>query len=130
MLNGWKVIDADGHINDWHLDWEALAPSKGAKQIPTSVRDEHGFPHLEVEGKRYPGGDHGDFDFTDVEEVMKRFTRDGKYWLPRPGETDPALRLPDMDEMGIDIAVLFGGHCFLIASMVESPGIASTTVAC
>jgi hypothetical protein len=130
MLKGWKVIDADGHVNDWHLDWEALAASDRLKSIPKSVRDIHGFPHLEVEGKLYPGGDHGDFDFTDIEEVMNRFTRDGKYWLPRPGESDPTLRLPDMDEMGIDVAVLFGGHCFLIASMVDSPDVASTTLSC
>ena len=33
-----------------------------------------------------------------------------------------------MDEMGIDTAVLFGGHCFLVASIVESPAIAAATL--
>ncbi|MCU1463649.1 MAG: BarH protein [Acidimicrobiales bacterium] len=128
MLNGCRVIDADGHVNDWHLDWENLVPPNRRGDVPKSVRDKNGFPHLEVEGKLLPGGDHGDFDFTNVEEVISRMTRDGKYWLPRPGEEDPTLRLPDMDEMGIDVAVLFGGHCFLVASMVDSPAIATATL--
>src|SRR5581483_9416015 len=35
--------------------------------------------------------------------------------------------LPDMDDMGIDVCVLFGGHCFLVASKVSSPDVASAT---
>ena len=30
--------------------------------------------------------------------------------------------------MGIDTCVLFGGHCFLVASKVESPEVANATL--
>jgi predicted TIM-barrel fold metal-dependent hydrolase len=132
VLNGWTVIDADGHVNDWHLDWPSLVPEDRWGDLPKSVRDASGFPKLEIEGRLLPEGDGDDedssLDFTDVEEIMRRYTRDGKYWLPREGEEKAELRLPDMDIMGIDTAVLFGGHCFLVASMVESPAIATATL--
>jgi predicted TIM-barrel fold metal-dependent hydrolase len=130
MLNGTTVIDADGHLNDWHLDWESLLPDDLGPGATRSVRDEHGFPHLQVEGRLLPGGDRDELDYHDIQTVMKQMTRDGRYWLPmRPGEEDPVQRLPDMDEMGIDVAVLFGGHCLLVASCVESPEIAAATLA-
>jgi predicted TIM-barrel fold metal-dependent hydrolase len=122
------VIDADGHVNDWHLDWPSLVAPELHEYLPKSVNDANGFPQIEVEGRRLPEGVNLDLDYTDIEEVMRRFTRDGKYWLPRQGETHAELRLPDMDEMGIDTAVLFGGHCFLVMALVESPAIATTTL--
>lgn len=127
MLNGTRVIDADGHVNDWHIDWPAFLPPELRPFAPRSVRDELGFPHLEAEGRLLPG-ERPELDYSDLAAVMARFTRDGRYWLPRPGEADPKLRLPDMDEMGIDVAVLFGGHSFLVAAMVDSPEIARATL--
>ncbi|TMK65488.1 MAG: amidohydrolase [Actinobacteria bacterium] len=129
MLNGTRVIDADGHLNDWHLDWERLLPPDLGPGATRSVRDRQGFPHLQVDGMLLPGSERDDLDYHDLEAVMKQMTRDGRYWLPlRPGEEDPVQRLPDMDEMGIDVAVLFGGHCLLVASVVESPDIAAATL--
>jgi len=130
MLNGHRVIDADGHIHDWVIDWDAYVPPEHRHEAPVSFRDEHGFPRIKVEGRILPdagGDDAPDLDWEDIAETMKRFTRDGKYWLPRPGEAKAARRLPDMDEMGIDTAVLFGGHCLLVSGFVESPAIATTT---
>lgn len=126
MLHGTTVIDADGHLNDWHLDWEALLPPELHGVAPKSVRDKNGFPHLEVEGRLLPGGEWPEIDLA---EMWEQSTRDKKYWVPnRPGETHPELRLPDMDEMGIDVAVLFGGHCFLVASKVANPEVATATL--
>lgn len=128
MLNGWTVIDADSHVNDWHLDWPSLVPADRRADLPKSVRDKNGFPVLEVDGRTLPEGERDALDYTDIEAVMAQFTRDGKYWLPRPGEEDPKLRLPDMDEMGIDTAVLYGGHVFLVAAITESPAVATATL--
>jgi len=128
MLNGWTVIDADSHVNDWHLDWPSLVPADRHGDLPTSVRDKNGFPVLEIDGRTLPEGDREELDYTDIEGLMAQFTRDGKYWLPRPGEEDPKLRLPDMDEMGIDTAVLYGGHTFLVSAITESPGAATATL--
>ncbi len=127
MIDGIGVIDADGHVNDWHIDWADLVPPELAPYVPRPVRDPNGFPKLEFEGEIHPQGDSLDLDYSDLEAVMAQFTRDGRYWLPRPGETEPAQRMPDMDEMGIDVSVLFGGHSFLAASMANSPEIGRAT---
>jgi len=127
VLNGSLVIDADGHVNDWHVDWPALLPPELRGFAPRSLRDAQGFPRLEAEGRLLPE-EIPDLDYSDVGAAMAALTRDGKYWLPRRGEEDPLARLPDMDEMGIDVAVLFGGHSFLVAAIVESPQIALATL--
>jgi uncharacterized protein len=131
MIDGHRVIDADGHIHDWVIDWDSYVSPDHRHEAPTSFRDDHGFPRIEVEGRVFPepGAEDEGLDYRDLEEVMARFTRDGKYWLPRPGESKAERRLPDMDEMGIDTAVLFGGHCLMVAAMVESPAVATTTLA-
>jgi len=131
VLDGQRVIDADGHINDWHLDWGALAPGVAPEDLPRSIRDDRGFRRLEVDGRvlpEPPDDATAELDFTDWQQVQERRIRDDRFWTPRPGEEDPHLRLPDMDEMGIDVAVLFGGHCFLVEAMVERAAVAVPTL--
>jgi len=129
VIDGMPVIDADGHLNDWHLDWDALLPASLGPGATRAVRDEHGFPRLAVEGRLLPETTRVAGDYHDTVTDREQLTRDPRYWPPmRPGEDDPVARLPDMDEMGIDTAVLFGGHCFLVASIVESPEIAAATL--
>lgn len=124
MIDGTRVIDADGHLHDWHVDWAARFPAELADRAPRFVRDEHGFPHLELDGRLLPGGKR-----QRTVEGDHASLRPDRYWAPnRPGETDPTRRLPDMDEMGIDEAVLFGGHCLLVASVTESPALAVATL--
>ncbi len=117
---GYRVIDADGHLNDWHLDWAARVPPEYRAVAPRSILGDNRWRQIEVDGLRLPAG---------RTRLGKTVTRPAKYWLPnRPGEQDPVKRLPDMDEMGIDVAVLFGGHAFLVASFVESPDAAYATM--
>ncbi len=124
MIDGTTVIDADGHLHDWHVDWAARFPPELADQAPRFVRDEFGFPHLELDGRLLPGGKR-----RPTVEADHSSLRSDRYWVPnRPGEADPLLRLPDMDTMGIDVAVLFGGHAFLVASMTDSPVLAAATL--
>ena len=123
MLNGHAVIDADSHVHDYQVDWAAMVPPELRELVPRTVYEPTGFPHVEVEGRLLPGGEH------DLAERNSDWTRDPRYWVPpRQGEFDPAARLPDMDEMGIDTCVLFGGHCFLVASKVRSPEVAHATL--
>ena len=123
MLNGHGVIDADSHIHDFHLDWPSLLPPELHDTAPRTFYEPSGFPHIEVEGRLLPGGEH------DLAELTEESTRDPKFWpAPRQGEFEPGPRLPDMDEMGIDTCVLFGGHCFLVGSKVTSPEIAYATL--
>ncbi len=108
------IIDADGHVYDWHLNWADRVPQELRHLAPRSIKSEHGWRQIEVDGLTLPAG-HGI-------RLGKTATRPARYWAPnRPGEEDPLQRIPDMDEMGIDMAVIFGGHALLVASVVESP---------
>jgi hypothetical protein len=123
MLNGHPVIDADSHIHDYHLDWPSLLPPSLRDVAPRTYYEPTGFPHIDVEGRLLPGGEH------DMKARARETTRDPRFWEPpRNGEFEAAPRLPDMDEMGIDTCVLFGGHCFLVASKVESSDVANATL--
>jgi uncharacterized protein len=123
MLNGHAVIDADSHVHDYQVDWTDLVPAELRALVPRTYYEPSGFPHIEVEGRLLPGGEHN------VAERNHDWARDPRYWVPpRQGEFEGRARLPDMDEMGIDVAVIFGGHCFLVASKVESPDIANATL--
>ncbi|MBI3721643.1 MAG: amidohydrolase family protein, partial [Fimbriimonas ginsengisoli] len=115
------VIDADGHINDWHLEWQQRVPPELREFAPRSIIGDNGWRQLEIDGRRLPTGG--------TRRNQKTTTRPAKYWASnRPGEQRPEPRLPDMDEMGIDVAVLFGGHCFLVESVVESQKAAIATL--
>jgi len=123
MLNGHPVIDADSHIHDYQLDWPALLPAELRDVAPRTVYEPSGFAHIEVEGRLLPGGEHN------LEARNAEWSRDPSRWSPpRRGEFEAAARLPDMDEMGIDICVVFGGHCFLVSSKVESSEVANATL--
>ncbi|HZQ57775.1 MAG TPA: amidohydrolase family protein [Acidimicrobiales bacterium] len=123
MLNGHTVIDADSHVHDYQVDWRDLVPADLRDLVPRTYYEPSGFAHIEVEGRLLPGGEH------DTAERNRDWARDPRYWVPpRQGEFDPVARLPDMDDMGIDVCVLFGGHCFLVASKVTSPDVASATL--
>jgi len=115
-------------VNDWHLDWERVMPADLGPGATRAVRDDRGFPHLRVDGMLLPGASREALGEGGLDGKRRERRRDPRYWDPRPGEDDPAARLVDMDEMGIDVAVLFGGHCFLVASIVESPEIATATL--
>jgi predicted TIM-barrel fold metal-dependent hydrolase len=97
VLEGQRVIDADGHggePRDWHArvvdaQHENLAAYLSRVEhhyrgLPASHRAADDAPHTGADA-RGPGYGHA----------------------MRPGMWDPAARLPDMDEEGIDVAVLF-----------------------
>src|SRR5258708_16576003 len=76
-------------------------PAEFAKRAPNRVTDSSGYSHLMLEGRlssrrRWGGG-------PDRAEVFAPHIE-----RARPGITDPLKRLPDMDEEGIDGAVIFG----------------------
>ena len=58
MLNGHPVIDADSHIHDYHLDWPSLLPPSLRDVAPRTYYEPTGFPHIDVEGRLLPGGEH------------------------------------------------------------------------
>ncbi len=94
------VVDADGHVYEGDVDLASRMPQKWRSQAPVRIRDNQGRPRILLEGRIWaasegPGpGVSGPF----TEKARKR----------RPGLTDPAERLKDMDQEGIDVAVIFG----------------------
>jgi len=94
------VVDADGHVNEGDVDLSARLPGKWRSMAPVRLKDNQGYPRILLEGRIWPTaeglgpGVTGPF----TEKARKR----------RPGMTDPAERLRDMDLEGIDVAVIFG----------------------
>lgn len=100
------VIDADGHVNENRVDWvERLGP-EFAHVAPRFLDGLHIF----VEGQILPRSQ----DLLGATNNPRpKVTKSEKYWSNREGQRDPAARIADMDEEGIDIAALFGTYISL-----------------
>src|SRR6266545_4096938 len=109
------MIDADGHCYEPDGDLAKWMPKELAHLAPTRVTDGTGYSHLIVEGRlaarrRWGGGDDRCAVFAD--HIQRS----------RPGMTDPLKRLPDMDEEGIDVAIIFGTSIALMVNgMADKP---------
>lgn len=109
------VIDADGHCYEPDTDLAKWMPEEFAKRAPNRVTDSSGYSHLMIEGRlssrrRWDGG-------VDRSEVFASHIE-----RSRPGMTAPSRRLPDMDEEGIDVAVIFGTSTALsVNGMADKP---------
>lgn len=108
------VIDADGHCHEPE-DLTKWMPKEMAHLAPNRVTDSSGYVHMMVEGRlagrrRWGGGaDRGEVFSPHIERS-------------RAGMTDPLKRLPDMDEEGIDVAVIFGtGIALMVNGMADKP---------
>jgi uncharacterized protein len=93
------VIDVDGHTFEPDELWERYLPSRFHDQRPRLVRDERGTTRYLLEGRIIPPG-------TGRGAWAPEGMRESA--VHREGAVDPALRIVDMDEEGIDIAVLYG----------------------
>ena len=94
------VVDADGHVNDGDVDLTPWLPEAFRAQAPVKLKDNHGYPRTLLEGRVWPtaaGPGPG---------VTGPFTARAR--KGQPGMTDPVARLKDMDQEGIDVAVIFG----------------------
>ena len=100
MATGLQAIDADGHIEETHINWKERLPKKYQDAAPERRPGADGQSRLFIEGKAWP------------KPKGSGLGVGGPYSRPhprRPGMTEPKARLVDMDSEGIDVAVLFGG---------------------
>jgi len=110
------VIDADGHCSEPTNGLAAWMPDEYASRAPANVKDDAGRSRLMVEGRlaaKRGGlgtGVNGPFSSHIVQS--------------RAGMTDPAVRLKDMDEEGIDVAVIFGTPVALTVNGLADKGLA------
>ncbi|MEX0801999.1 MAG: hypothetical protein WD688_01560 [Candidatus Binatia bacterium] len=109
------VVDADGHCYEPDADLAKWMPKEFAHLAPNRVMDSSGYTHLMIEGRlagrrRWGGG--ADRCAVFAEHIERS----------RPGMTDPIKRLSDMDEEGIDVAVIFGTSVALMVNgMADKP---------
>jgi hypothetical protein len=113
------VIDADGHVAEHEVDWEdridAAYRDRAPRIIPVNGRN-----RCLVEGRIYPipegpgQGNSGPFS-PDMD-----WSR-----LYRAGMHQPEARIADMDQEGIDVAVLFGTYIGLTLPNLADPGLAA-----
>jgi predicted TIM-barrel fold metal-dependent hydrolase len=94
------VIDADGHCNEPWEDLTPWMPKAYHHRAPTGFTDRHGTSRMYVEGRlstRTEGLGPG------VSGPFAPHIKGG-----RPGERNARQRLPDMDQEGVDVAIIFG----------------------
>jgi predicted TIM-barrel fold metal-dependent hydrolase len=93
------VIDVDGHVFEPASIWARYLPAQYHDRMPRIVKDRRGTDRYELYGRLFPTPEGpGQWQPEGVTEAMCK----------RPGGMDPQARLRDMDDEGIDVAVLYG----------------------
>jgi len=116
MTARFHTIDADGHIEEAHINWKERLPKKYQGAAPERRSGTDGQTRLFMEEKAWP------------KPSGPGLGVGGPYSRPhprRPGMTDPKARLVDMDSEEIDVAVLFGGGLGGSIPILEDAGFAA-----
>ena len=93
------VIDIDGHVFEPESIWPDYLPRQYHDRAPRIAKDRRGTDRFELYGQLFPTPEGpGQWQPEGVTEAMCK----------RPGGIDPQARLRDMDDEGIDVAVLYG----------------------
>ncbi|HXG49943.1 MAG TPA: amidohydrolase family protein [candidate division Zixibacteria bacterium] len=99
-MTRFPTVDADGHLEETHIDWRERLPARFRAAAPERRPGNDGHTRLFIEGKPWPKPSGPGIGIG------------GPYNRPHPrreGMKDPRARLIDMDSEQIDVAVLFGG---------------------
>jgi predicted TIM-barrel fold metal-dependent hydrolase len=104
MPRDYQIVDADAHVNPPPTFWAEYLPARFRDQAPTLVHGEDA-DYIEFEGNRKKitllGAQAG--------RAYKDIKLTGRLADTRKGGWMPGERLADMDQDGMDVAVLFGG---------------------
>ncbi|HXR36455.1 MAG TPA: hypothetical protein VN754_10925, partial [Candidatus Binataceae bacterium] len=107
------VVDSDGHVLEPADMWERyLEPKFRDRAIRIRV-DRKGFEYVEIDGRKSPflrGGTLASAGgaYQDPREVMTPGKLTYEEGCRRtPGAVDPHSRLRELDEEGIDVAILY-----------------------
>lgn len=100
MSGKFPTIDADGHLEEVHINWKERVSEKYRAMAPELRPASDSHLRLTLEGKPWP------------KPSGPGIGVGGPYRKSHPrreGMKNPKARLVDMDSEGIDVAVLFGG---------------------
>jgi predicted TIM-barrel fold metal-dependent hydrolase len=100
MTSQFPTVDADGHLEEVHINWKERVAEKYRPMAPEQRPASDSHLRLMLEGKPWPKPSGPGVGIG------------GPYRRPHPrreGMKDPKSRLVDMDSEGINVAVLFGG---------------------
>jgi len=99
-----RIVDADAHVNPPHDFWAEYLPAHLRELAPTIEHDVD-CDWIVFEGKRRKLNLSG----AQAGRKAEDFKKEGKVSDMRVGGWMPGARIADMDEDGMDVAVLFGG---------------------
>lgn len=116
MTLAFPIVDADGHVEESHIDWKERLLKNYHAIAPERRPAPDGQTRLFMEGKSWP------------KPSGLGLGVGGPYSRPHPrreGMSNPIPRLLDMDSEGIDVAVLFGGSLAGSIPALEDAGFAT-----
>ena len=111
------VVDADGHVYEGNVDLSPRMPERWRSQAPIRLNDNEGNSRILLEGRLWSASQRlGPGVSGPMTEKARGY---------RPGMIDPRARLKDMDEEGIDVAILFGTQIALTVNGLMSKELAA-----
>src|SRR2546430_17705182 len=100
MSDKFPIVDADGHLEEVHINWKKRVSEKYRAMAPEERLASDSHLRMTLEGKPWP------------KPTGFGLGVGGPYRRSHPrceGMKDPKARLIDMGSAGIEVAVLFGG---------------------
>src|SRR4051794_21135197 len=113
-----RAVDADGHITEYEIDWATRLPAEFRNRAPVLIPGdvdpsvppggENRANAMLIDGYRFPDASFEGRGRWATALVPNRANPAGMW--------DPHRRLPDMDQEGIDAAVLYGTRIAFFAN--------------
>jgi predicted TIM-barrel fold metal-dependent hydrolase len=116
MTNRFPSVDADGHLEEVHINWKKRVAEKYRDMAPEERLASDSHLRMSLEGKPWPKP--AGFGLGVGGPYRNSHPR-------RDGMKNPKARLVDMDSEGIEVAVLFGGGIGGSIPALEDAGFAA-----